>query len=146
MLCGNGYGMVNKQQAEKVLRRILKGGVMRRMPKSRKDTEIFLALAASSFDPQVAYSESEINEHLIEWMADFTRPSALDHVTVRRCLIDHYFLLRDQSGSSYATNQTIINKVIDPAARSIQPRYIFGDVQQEREKRKRRAAAISNEV
>ena len=123
---------------------------MKRMPKSRKDTEIFLALAAASFDPQVEYSESGINEHLIEWMADFTLSSALDHVTVRRCLIDHYFLLRDQSGSSYTTNQTIINKAIDPAARSIQPRYIFEDVQREREKRKRAAAtsnaATSNEV
>ena len=137
--------MVNKQQTEKVLRRILKGGVMRRMPKSMKDTEIFLALAASSFDPQFAYSESEINEHLIEWMEDFTRPSALDHVTVRRGLIDHHFLLRDQSGSSYTTNQTIINKVIDPSARSIQPRYIFEDVQREREER-RRAAATPTEV
>lgn len=137
--------MVNKQQTEKVLRRLLKGGVMKRMPKNRKDTEIFLALAASSFDPRNSYSENEINEHLIEWMADFTRPSALDHVTVRRCLIDHYFLSRSQSGSSYATNQTIINNVIDPAARSIQPRYIFEDIQQEREIRKR-AAATSHEV
>lgn len=137
--------MVNKQQTEKVLRRLLKGGVMKRMPRNRKDTKIFLALAASSFDPQNSYSENEINEHLIEWMADFTRPSALDHVTIRRCLIDHYFLSRDQSGSSYATNQTIINNVIDPAARSIQPRYIFEDVQREREIRKR-AAATSQEV
>ena len=137
--------MISKQQTEKLLRRLLKGGVMKRMPRNRKDTEVFLALAASSLDPQDAYSESEINEHLIEWMADFTRPSALDHVTVRRCLIDHYFLLRDQSGSSYTTNQTIINKVIDPAARSIQPRYIFEDVQREREQRKR-AAATTHEV
>jgi hypothetical protein len=145
MLCDTGHYMVDKQQTEKVLRRILKGGIMRRMPKSMKDTEIFLALAASSLDPQCAYSESEINDHLIEWMEGFTRPSALDHVTVRRCLIDHYFLLRDQSGSSYTTNQTIINKVIDPAARSIQPRYIFEELQREREKR-RRAAATSAEV
>ncbi len=112
---------------------------MRRMPKSRKDTEVFLALAASILDPRTAYSESEVNELLVEWMTDFTSPSGMDHVTVRRYLVDYRFLLRDVSGSTYRTNQTIINKFIEPAARSIQPGNILNDVQRERERRKSEA-------
>jgi hypothetical protein len=126
----------DKAQTEKVLRRLFKAGVMRRIPKNRKDAEIFLALAASSFDPRVTYSETEVNEHLVDWMAGFTRPVNLDHVTVRRYLVDFYFLLRDSSGSSYTTNQTIINTTIEPEARSVQPRYILEDVQRERQLRK----------
>ena len=128
--------MINKQQTERILRRLLKGGVMKRMPRNRKDLEVFLALAASFFDPQGKYAEPEVNEILMEWMADFTSPTNMDHVTLRRHLVDFYFLLRDQAGSSYATNQTIINTIIEPAARSVQPRYVLEDMQREREQRK----------
>ncbi len=122
------------------MRRLLKGGVIRRMPKSRKDAEIILALAASSFDPRLAYSESEVNEHLSEWLAEFTSPVGMDHVTVRRYLIDYCFLMRDVSGTTYTTNQTIINSAIEPAARSIQPRLILEESERERQQRKRAAA------
>ena len=129
--------MIKKQQTEIVIRRLLKGGVIKRIPRRKKDAEVFLALAASSFDPQSAYTESETNEHLIEWLAGFTCPFALDHVTVRRCLVDFCFLSRDQSGSSYTTNQTLIGNVIEPAARSVQPRYVLEEVQREKDQRKR---------
>ncbi len=131
--------MIDKQQTEKVLRRLLKGGVMKRIPRNRTDAEIFLALAASTFDPRITYSETEVNEHLLEWMTEFFCTAAIDHVTVRRYLVDFYFLLRDASGTSYRTNQTIINKVIEPAARTIQLRYVLEDVQREKERRKRAA-------
>lgn len=107
------------------------------MPRTRKDSEIFLALAASTFDPRAEYSEAEVNEQLLDWMRDFTCPIVMDHVTVRRYLVDFCFLLRDASGASYTTNQTIINKVIEPAARSIQPRDILEDIRREKEERKR---------
>lgn len=129
--------MIDKQQTEIVLRRLFQGGVIRRMPKTRKDTETFLALAASNLDPRIKYSESEVNKELAEWMADITCPIGLDHVTLRRYLVDLCFLLRDAPGSSYSANQTVINNAIDPSARSIQPRSILEDVQRERDQRKR---------
>ena len=131
---------MDKQQTENVFRRLLRGGVVRRLPKNRKDAEIFLALMASSFNPRLAYSEAEVNEHLLEWMADFTCPVAMDHLTIRRSLIDFRLLLRDVAGIRYTTNQTIINNTIEPAARSIQPRQILVDVQREKERRKRATA------
>ena len=109
------------------------------MPKSTKDAEIVLALAAASFDPRLAYSEAEVNEHLAEWLAEFTSPIGMDHVTVRRYLIDYCFLLRDVSGTTYTTNQTIINLTIEPAARSIQPRLILEELERERRQRKQAA-------
>ena len=129
--------MTTNEQTVMILKRLLKGGAMKRMPKGRKDTEVFLALAASFLDPQMTYSESELNNLLTEWMADFTSSMTMDHATVRRYLVDFGFLMRDQSGSSYTANQTVINKVIEPAARSVHPRYILESVQREREQRKR---------
>jgi len=112
---------------------------MKRLPRSRNDKLIFLALAASFLDSRTIYSETEVNEHLIEWMAHFTNPATLDHVTVRRYLVDFNFLLRDQPGTSYRTNQSIINNAIEPAARSIQPRLIMEEIERARKSRKRAA-------
>ena len=131
--------MTTNEQTVMIFKRLLKGGVMKRMPRGRRDTEVFLALAASSLDPQMTYSESELNNLLTEWMEDFTSPMTMDHATVRRYLVDFGFLMRDQSGSSYTANQTVINKAIEPAARSVHPRYVLEGVQRERDQRKRLA-------
>jgi len=126
--------MADRQQVEKLLKRILKGGQLGRLPRSRKDTEIFLALAASTLDPQGSYSEAEVNEFLSEWLVQF---ATLDHVTLRRYMVDHSLLHRDTFGTTYRTNQTIINKIIDPEARSILPSNILEALEREREQRKR---------
>ena len=70
-------------------------------------------------------------------MLGFTRPSALDHVTIRRYLVDYRFLLRDPAGASYRTNQTMINTVIEPAARSVQPRVLLDEIRKDQALRRR---------
>jgi len=128
--------VISKQQAEGRLRRLFQGGVIERIPRNSEDARLFLALAASSFDPRNVYSESGVNEQLKEWMDGFTCPDEMDHVSVRRHLVDSHFLLRDTSGATYRVNQAVINQVIEPAARSIQPRYVLEDVQREKKERK----------
>ena len=119
-----------------VFRRIFNGGEMRRLPKSHKDTEAVLVLAASSLDPRETYSEHELNIALSEWMAGFVDPATMDHVTLRRCMVDIFMLLRDPHGRSYRTNQTVINQVIEPEARAVQPLLVMNEVAAERAKRK----------
>ncbi len=128
--------MINKEKTKKILRRLFNGGAIRRIPRNRHDAKVFLALAASSFDPQVGYSEPEVNEHLLDWMESITCPDSIDHVTVRRYLVDFSFLLRDSKGTLYRTNQSAINRIIEPEARSIHPRYVLEEVSREREQRK----------
>lgn len=127
----------NKEQVEKVFRRLLKGGAIRRLPRSRGDLLVFLALAVSSLDPQLQYAEPELNERLIEWMIGFTDPVAIDHVTVRRYLVDYSYLLRDIPGTRYKTNQTMINTVIQPEARSVQPLVLLEEIQRDQAHRRR---------
>ena len=119
-----------------VFRRIFNGGAMRRLPKSRKDTEVVLALVAASLDPRATYSEPELNIALSEGMAGFVDPATMDHVTLRRGMVDIFMLLRDPHGRSYITNQTVINHRIDPEARAIQPLLVMNEVAAERAKRK----------
>ena len=90
--------MFNKQQTEKMFQTMFKGGVLERLPKNKQNAEVFLALPASAFDPQRSYTESEINDRLVEWMEGFAIPVSMDYVTVRRYLVDDHFLSRDASG------------------------------------------------
>ena len=113
---------------------------MRRLPKTRQDTDIFLALAASVLDPQATYSEADLNNLLVEWMNSFVDPAYLDHVTVRRYMVDASMLLRDAEGSHYRANQVIINRVITPEARTLCPDEVLASLQAERAARKRAAA------
>lgn len=117
--------MIDRAELELLLARLLKSGRMKRLPKSHKEQKIFVALAASILDPRKAYNESELNEHLADWLSAFVRTNSLDHVTVRRYMVDLGFLLRDPEGRIYRTNQAVIGTVITPAARMVQPAQIF---------------------
>lgn len=107
------------------------------MPRSRKDAAVFLALAASTFDPRQGYSEEAVNDHLIEWRGEFANPFTMDHVTLRRTLVDFSLLIRDPSGTTYTANQAVINAAIEPAARVLQPEMVHAEMLDERERRKR---------
>jgi hypothetical protein len=134
----------SRSDVEKLLRRIFKAGELRHLPRSRRDTERFIALAVSALDPRAEYTEAEVNELLIEWMAGFTDPATLDHVTIRRYLVDYSLLLRDSEGARYRTNQAVLATFIEADARSILPQDIFAEVQRERVVRRRANLAERN--
>jgi hypothetical protein len=129
--------VIGSEQVRKVLARLFGGGLINHLPKKLSDTELLMALAASSFKAKQQYSEKEVNVHLIQWLKGFTDPTGIDHVTVRRYLIDLRFLRRDPSGSSYCTNETVIASILQPEARTIHPRDVLIDLQRQREERKR---------
>ena len=68
-------------ELKNVFRCIFNGGEIRRLPKSRKDSEAVLALAALALDPRVTYSEAEVNTVLSEWLAGFVDVATMDRVT-----------------------------------------------------------------
>ncbi len=130
---------VTLADAEKRFQRMFSAGRMRRIPRGKADTILFLALAASTLDPRETYSEPELNRELREWMADFVDARVFDHVTVRRFLVDYRYLLRDAHGTRYTTNQAMISHAIEPEVRSIQLEMIFQSVEKARARRKRAA-------
>jgi hypothetical protein len=117
------------------LRRMLANGPLTALPRRSRDLEVFLALAAARFEPKRAYSEREVNDRLQAWLEPFSSPFGVDHVTVRRCLVDARLLVRDKAGSTYERAK----RVSAPA--SVEPAEIMVEVQREREKRKRAHSA-----
>jgi hypothetical protein len=71
------------------------------LPKKPLDRQIVLISTILGLAPQQKYSESEINGELQKWVLSFGRRYSVDHVTLRRYLIDERYLTRDTSGGAY---------------------------------------------
>lgn len=119
------------------LKRMLANGPLTGLPVRRSDLELLLALAAPRFAPGRAYSESEVNDVLRDWLATFCAPYGIDHVTLRRCMVDAGFLQRDRSGSTYRIDPA----KIDPENAVIDLARLLEEVAAERAARKRARAA-----
>jgi hypothetical protein len=119
---------------EQALKRLLANGPLTALPTRREDEQLLLLLAARRFEPRHEYREAEVNERLREWLATFVAPFGIDHVTIRRRLVDTGLLLRDAAGSSYWTLRRVPGMDIEPAE-------VLAAVQQARAERKRQHAA-----
>jgi hypothetical protein len=71
------------------------------LPKKPLDRQIVLISAILGLERQRKYSEGEINAELQKWVLQFGQRYSLDHVTLRRYLIDDKFIVRDASGGAY---------------------------------------------
>jgi hypothetical protein len=118
-------------EVRSTLRRMLANGPLTALPRRAHDLQVLLHLAAARFDPGRAYSEPEVNDRLQAWLEPFSSPFGVDHVTVRRCLVDARLLVRDKAGSTYERAK----RVLAPA--TVEPAEIMVEVQRERAKRKR---------
>ena len=77
---------------------------------------------------------------LRDWLAGFCAPGGLDHVTMRRELVDAGLLERDKAGASYAVNEARIGDFVAADARLLDPATVLEAVRRERESRKRERA------
>src|SRR3954469_11045809 len=98
------------------LRRLLANGPLTGMPTRRDDVELLLQLAAARFESGNIYSEKDVNELLREWLATFSQPYGIDHVSLRRELVDARLLVRDASGSEYRLNARRLRRDVPGAA------------------------------
>lgn len=71
------------------------------LPKKPLDRQIVLISAILGLERQRKYSENELNDELRKWTALFGQRYNLDHVTLRRYLVDERYLARDTSGGAY---------------------------------------------
>jgi hypothetical protein len=124
------------RSARTALGRLLGKGPLDRWPKRRGDLEVLLALACSAFERRRAYREDEVNERLHDWLARFTVPGTLDHVTVRRLMIDARLLLRDSAGRAYRLNPAKLQSM-PSAGSTLDPGAVLVDLIEQRERRKR---------
>jgi hypothetical protein len=73
----------------------------RSFPRRRRDREILMKSIVMGLDGGREYREREINERLVAWSRDVAPAIEVDHVTLRRLLVDYGHLERTADGSSY---------------------------------------------
>jgi hypothetical protein len=71
------------------------------LPRKPRDRHIVLRAAAQTLDQERSYSETEVNLALGEWLVNAGTWLHLDHVTMRRDMVDHGYLRRDAAGTRY---------------------------------------------
>jgi hypothetical protein len=76
-------------------------GAHRHFPRNQRDREILMQSVVMQLDSARTYREPEINALLKAWSRDVAPSIDIDHVTLRRLLVDHHRLERTFDGSAY---------------------------------------------
>jgi hypothetical protein len=131
-----------REKAHRDLKRLLANGPLTALPRRACDQDLLVALAASRFEARKTYRESEVNERLRDWLRTFCEPSGVDHVSVRRLLVDSRLMSRTSSGSMYRVNTDRAGEI--DAVRTAEPAHALAEIRSERESRKRQRAKGTN--
>ena len=98
------------------------------LPKRPSDQVLLAKLAASHFEPDREYREAEVNEELSNRLETFCEPYGIDHVTMRRLMVDSRLLMGDTAGASY--------HVGDVERLDAEPAQVLAEIARERKDRK----------
>jgi hypothetical protein len=108
-------------------------------PRKKKDRHILLKSIVLTFDSDRKYTEKEINEKLKKWIEKVNRCSRINHVVLRRALVDDGYLLRKADGSAYSLN--ISNEITDrfePEVDKVDTFQVVSDARKDAEDRRKK--------
>lgn len=106
------------------------------LPKKELDRHILFLSTALELEPRRQYNEGELNDELRRWTAHFGEPVGLDHVSLRRFLVDEGYLGRDSAGKSYELAATGWPCTFDPSIRDLDLEALVDEARTARELRK----------
>ncbi len=106
------------------------------LPKKELDRHILYISAILKLESGHLYSEKDINEALQAWVIQFGRGFGLDHVTLRRYLVDEKYLSRDPVGGTYEFNASGSPYTFDPAIKELDLAELVAAARQARELKK----------
>jgi hypothetical protein len=114
----------------------LKGGGAG-LPRKEADKHILLKSVALTLKVDTEYSESEFNEKLQIWLNLVGEKVDVDHVALRRELVDAQYVIREQDGSKYRLNLSRVPAgMFDPEIDEFDPEQIIVEGKELIEKKK----------
>lgn len=108
------------------------------LPKKRSDLQVLLTSIVLVFEFDRTYSEQEVNAMILAWTARFGAELSVDHVTLRRYLVDEGILHRDGSGSRYQASDASPHVSYDRSIRDLDLEELVERDREARAQRKRR--------
>lgn len=116
--------------------KVFGAGAMKSYPKNRNDRLTFLGAAVLSLNDETSFSESEINAALGTWLKTMEALDVLDHVTLRRYLVDERLLAREKNGTRYLVNKAGFKERFEAGIIACDVQEIAGKAEAERRARK----------
>ena len=108
----------------------------RGLPKKPQDRHVLWISAIQKMDPGHQYTEAALNDVLARWCNRFGTRVELDHVTLRRYLIDAGYLIRDPAGKIYEPAADVPDCSYAPEIRALDLDLLLLDAERDREARK----------
>lgn len=93
-----------REKALKMLDQISRKSAVSLASLGEEERWLMLSLAALSLSPGQEYSEKEVNEALLAWLQAGEGMLRIDHVELRRVLIDFGLWRRRDGGRAYSLN------------------------------------------
>jgi hypothetical protein len=142
----NGRSVVDKPittpEFERRLRVLCLSGFGPSLPKRRRDRLIILKSVVLSLGHGREYSEAEVNDALRSWLAAVGPGIRVDHVSLRRHLVDEGYITRDAAGHLYTVCASEGSPgEFEPMVDEVDTLGAVRQAQEEREERRRRHKA-----
>jgi hypothetical protein len=103
------------------------------IPSKRKDKLIILKAFSMIFKKN-SFTEKEVNELIKDFLKKVPRMK-IDHVKIRRYLVDEGFLTRTPDGSQYFRNLSVFNNIFEEGIDDINIDDVIAKAQKEIEER-----------
>jgi hypothetical protein len=108
----------------------------RDFPKKQLDRHVLYISALLGLAASTTYSEGELKTILGQWSNLFGEDFGLDHVTLRRYLVDEGYLKRDSDGTSYRLSPSHASFTFDEAILAVDLVEIIEEARAERARKK----------
>ncbi len=107
------------------------------IPRRAEDRLLLAASVVSRLDPGRQYDEREINLVLVRWAGTFGYRFAVDHVDLRRMVVDLGLVKRDTAGRCYQVAGEATAALYDAGIRELDLEQVVEEARQERERKKK---------
>ncbi len=129
--------IITSEEFQRRLTELCPRGGPTAFPRRRRDRHILLKSVALTLDKRSEYTEPEVNTKLRLWLQDVGAPFHLDHVDLRRYLIDEEFLGRSKDGSRYWVAVSSRRQLIfDPEIEEVDVSRLLGQARARQESQK----------
>jgi len=129
---------ITAQQFGRRLAALLTSGRLSGLPRKVADRRILLKASALALPRDGELSETEVNLALTDWLEGPARTMGLDHVTLRRELVDAGYLRRDDEGRRYLPGGAAAGEsFFAPEVDDLDPRRILEEARELKERRRR---------
>ncbi|PIW10745.1 MAG: hypothetical protein COZ65_01490 [Caldiserica bacterium CG_4_8_14_3_um_filter_35_18] len=109
------------------------------LPRKIKDKRILFKSIVSTLEPGKEYSEKEINDKLKLWLEKVNQNAGINHVILRRSLIDEGYLVRKINGSEYYVNiSDLVKNLFESGIEKVNVFEIIDKARQEIEDRRKK--------